>query len=146
MRRLMDVDREFLRSDLPPFHVGDTVDVGVRITEITEKSGKGGVEEKERIQTFNGTVIRFQGQGHRRTFTVRRIVAGEGVERTFPYHSPRVAGVEVKRLGKVRRAKLYYLRERVGKATKVEEKFGVLPTSPVPSGESLPTETGAPEA
>ncbi len=128
MRRLMDVDAEFLRKDLPPFNVGDTVDVGVRIREVTEKSGKsGGIEEKERVQVFNGTVIGRQGAGHRETFTVRRIVAGEGVERTFPLHSPRIAHVEVKRLGRVRRAKLYYLRDRVGKATKVEERFGVLP-------------------
>lgn len=126
MRRLMEVDGEFLRTDLPEFNVGDTVDVGVRIREISEKGGKaGGLEEKERIQIFNGTVLGFQGAGHRETFTVRRIVAGEGVERTFPLHSPRIAEIEVKRFGKVRRAKLYYLRDRVGKATKVEERMGV---------------------
>jgi large subunit ribosomal protein L19 len=124
MRRLMDLEQDQMKSPFKPFHVGDTVDVGVRITEVTEKSGKGGVEEKERIQTFNGTVIRFQGHGPRRVFTVRRIVAGEGVERTFLLHSPRVASVEVRRHGKVRRARLYYLRDRVGKATKVEERIG----------------------
>jgi large subunit ribosomal protein L19 len=121
----MDVEKEYLRNDYPPFDVGDTVDIGVRITE--QVKGKGGMEEKERIQVFNGTVIRFQGAGHRETFTVRRIVAGEGVERTFPFHSPRIASVGVKRLGRVRRAKLYYLRDRVGKATKVKERIGELP-------------------
>jgi large subunit ribosomal protein L19 len=126
----MEIDREFLRNDLPRFAVGDTVDVGVRIREFTEKGGKaGGLEEKERVQVFNGTVLRFQGGGHRETFTVRRIVAGEGVERTFPIHSPRIAQIEVKRRGRVRRAKLYYLRERVGKATKVEERIGPLATA-----------------
>jgi large subunit ribosomal protein L19 len=124
MRRMMDLDKDFAKSPYAPFHVGDTVDVGVKITEISEKSGKGGLEEKERVQLFTGTVIRRQGHGPRATFTVRRIVAGEGVERTFPLFSPRVAGVDVKRLGKVRRARLYYLRQRVGKATKVEERIG----------------------
>ncbi len=125
MRRLMDVEKEFLRSDIPPFEVGDTVDVGVKIRELSEKAGKGGaLEEKERVQIFNGVVIRRQGSGHRTTFTVRRIVAGEGVERTFPLHSPRVAHVEVKRHGRVRRARLYYLRDRTGKATRIEERMG----------------------
>ncbi len=124
MRRMMDLDREYEKSPFAPFRVGDTVDVGVKITELTEKSGKGALEEKERVQVFNGTVIRMQGSGIRRTFTVRRIVAGEGVERTFPLHSPRVAGVEVTRMGKVRRARLYYLRQRVGKSVKVEERIG----------------------
>lgn len=124
MRRLMDLDKAYEKSPYPRFHVGDTVDVGVRITEVTEKSGKGGVEEKERVQIFNGTVLKVQGHGPRTSFTVRRIVAGEGVERTFPLHSPRIASVEVKRHGRVRRARLYYLRDRVGKATKVEERIG----------------------
>jgi large subunit ribosomal protein L19 len=124
MRRMMDLDKDFAKSPYAPFHVGDTVDVGVKITEISEKSGKGGLEEKERVQLFTGTVIRRQGNGPRTTFTVRRIVAGEGVERTFPLYSPRVASVDVKRHGKVRRARLYYLRDRVGKATKVEERMG----------------------
>jgi len=127
MRRLMDIEQEFVKSPYPRFHVGDTVDVGVKITEVTEKAGKGGkggIEEKERIQIFNGTVIKVQGHGPRSVFTVRRIVAGDGVERTFPLYSPRIASVEVKRQGKVRRARLYYLRDRVGKATKVEERMG----------------------
>jgi large subunit ribosomal protein L19 len=121
---MMDLDEGFAKSPYAPFHVGDTVDVGVKITEVVEKSGKGGIETKERVQVFTGTVLRFQGHGPRKTFTVRRIVSGEGVERTFPLHSPRVASVEVRRSGKVRRAKLYYLRRRVGKATKVEERMG----------------------
>ena len=96
------------------FQVGDVVDVHVRIRE----------GEKERVQIFSGTVIRIRGGGEnvRSTFTVRRIVAGEGVERVFPFHSPRIEKVTVKRPGKVRRAKLYYLRDRVGKATKVKER------------------------
>jgi large subunit ribosomal protein L19 len=124
MRILMDLDKAFEKSPYPPFNIGDTVDVGVKITEVVEKSGKGGVEVKERIQLFSGTVIREQGSGIRRTLTVRRIVAGEGVERTFPLHSPRVASIEVTRRGVVRRARLFYLRDRVGKATKVEELMG----------------------
>ena len=134
MRRLMELDRAFEKSPYAPFAVGDTVDVGVKISEVVEKSGKGGLEVKERVQVYGGTVIRFQGSGPRRTFTVRRIVAGEGVERTFPLHSPRIASVEVRRQGRVRRSKLYYLRERVGKATKVEERMGELPEgAPAPS-------------
>ena len=144
MRRMMELDQAFEKSPYAPFHVGDTVDVGVKITELTEKSGKGGIEEKERVQMFNGTVIRFQGSGIRRTFTVRHIVAGEGVERTFPLHSPRIASVDVRRQGKVRRARLYYLRDRVGKSTKVDELMGERgapaaaaepsPAEPAPSG------------
>jgi large subunit ribosomal protein L19 len=99
------------KQDLPTFHVGDTVNVHYLIRE----------GNKERIQIFNGTVIARKGGGVKATFTVRRIVAGEGVERTFPLHSPRVKDVEVKRRGRIRRAKLYYLRDRVGKATKVKE-------------------------
>ena len=96
------------------FQVGDVVDVHVRIRE----------GDKERTQVFTGTVIRIRGVGDnlRSTFTVRRIVAGEGVERVFPFHSRRIERVDVKRPGKVRRAKLYYLRDRVGKATKVKER------------------------
>ena len=129
MRRLLDLDAAFTKSPYPEFRVGDTVDVGVKITEVVEKSGKGGIEVKERVQIFGGTVLRFQGHGPRKVFTVRRIVAGEGVERTFPLHSPRIASIEVTRQGRVRRAKLYYLRERTGKATKVEERIGEAPGS-----------------
>src|SRR6204780_1900664 len=95
-----------------PFTIGDQVDVHQRILE----------GEKERTQGFSGVVISMRGEGMRSMFTVRRIVQGEGVERTFPLHSPKVAKVEVKRTGVVRRAKLYYLRERVGKATRLRER------------------------
>ena len=122
MRKLESFEQEFQKDEIPDFRVGDTVDVSVSIVETVEV-GRGKTEEKERIQVFNGTVIRRKGSGNRETFTVRRIVAGEGVERTFPLHSPKVRGIEVKRMGRVRRAKLYYLRDRTGKATRVKEKI-----------------------
>ena len=101
-----------LREDVPSFSIGDTVSVSVRILE----------GEKERVQAFRGTVIRRSGgSGVGATFTVRRIAAGEGVERTFPLHSPNVVGVEVVRSGRTRRAKLYFLRDRVGKATRLRD-------------------------
>lgn len=101
------------RKEKPPFfEIGDTVTVSVRITE----------GEKERIQPFIGVVIARKGRGLTETFTVRRIVNNEGVERIFPVHSPNVAGVEVTRSGKTRRAKLYYLRDRVGKARRLRER------------------------
>src|SRR6186713_2085362 len=106
------VEQSSLKTDVPEFNIGDTVDVHTRILE----------GEKERIQIFNGVVIARAGSGSRETFTVRRIVQGEGVERKFPLNSPRIAKVEVKRSGKVRRAKLYYLRDRVGKATRLRER------------------------
>jgi large subunit ribosomal protein L19 len=99
-------------TQLAKFDVGDDVDVMYKIIE-----GK-----KERVQRFTGTVIRIVGRGATKTFTVRRIVAGEGVERVFPYHSPNVESLKVKRSGRTRRAKLYYLRDRVGKATRLVEK------------------------
>jgi large subunit ribosomal protein L19 len=109
---LKDVEKSSLKADPPQFSVGDTVDVHTRILE-----GKD-----ERIQIFSGTVIARSGSGTREMFTVRRIVAGEGVERKFPVHSPKIAKVEVKRSGVTRRAKLYYLRDRVGKAVKLRER------------------------
>ena len=113
MKRVVrEIERQHMKDTLPEFAIGDTVDVHVRIVE----------GEKERVQVFTGTVIARKGSGMRETFTVRRIVAGEGVERTFPMHSPKVTNVEVTRRGKVRRAKLYYLRDRVGKATRVKER------------------------
>ncbi len=98
-------------KDVPQFSVGDTVDVHTRILE----------GDKERIQIFNGLVIARAGSGSKANFTVRRIVQGEGVERKFPLHSPKIAKVEVKRSGVTRRAKLYYLRDRVGKSTRLRE-------------------------
>jgi large subunit ribosomal protein L19 len=106
------VEESSQRKDVPQFTIGDLVDVHVRILE----------GQKERVQVFSGTVISRRGEGMREMFTVRRIVQGEGVERIFPLHSPKIAKVEVKRTGRVRRAKLYYLRERVGKATRLRER------------------------
>lgn len=106
------IEQEHYRKDAPKFEIGDTVSVGVRIIEGT----------KERIQPFVGTVIAVHGKGMNQTFTVRRIVANEGVERVFPMQSPRVVGVEVIRHGKVRRGKLFYLRDRVGKSRKLRER------------------------
>lgn len=105
-------EQSSLRDQPLSFEIGDTVDVHTRIQE----------GNKERIQIFSGVVIAKRGSGTRESFTVRRIVAGEGVERTFPINSPKVAQVDVKRHGRVRRAKLYYLRDRVGKATRLAER------------------------
>jgi len=109
---LAAVEAPSLKSQPPEFAIGDTVDVHTRILE----------GEKERIQIFNGVVIAKSGAGSREMFVVRRIVAGEGVERKFPLHSPKIAKVEVKRSGVSRRAKLYYLRDRSGKSTRLREK------------------------
>ncbi len=109
---LQHVEASSLKAERPAFDIGDTVDVHLRILE----------GDKERIQIFNGTVIARNGSGSREMFVVRRIVQGEGVERKFPVHSPKIAKVEVKRKGVSRRAKLYYLRDRVGKAQKLRER------------------------
>ena len=109
---LQAVEKSSLKTETPKFSIGDTVDVHTRILE----------GEKERIQIFNGVVIARSGSGSREMFVVRRIVQGEGVERKFPLHSPRVAKIEVKRSGVVRRAKLYYLRDRVGKSVRLRER------------------------
>lgn len=105
-------EKSSLKTEVPKFEVGDTVDVHTKILE----------GEKERTQIFSGTVISKSGSGSREMFVVRRIVAGEGVERKFPVHSPRIGKIEVKRSGVVRRAKLYFLRDRVGKAVKLVER------------------------
>ena len=112
MEKIQAFVNEQLKTDVPQFGIGDGVKVYIRITE----------GEKERIQLFEGTVIARHGGGISETFTVRRVSYGVGVEKTFPIHSPNVEKVEVYRVGKVRRAKLYYLRGRVGKAAKVKEK------------------------
>jgi large subunit ribosomal protein L19 len=109
------VDRDSLRDDIPPFGPGDTLKVHVRVVEVN----------RERVQVFQGVVIRRQGSGVRETFTVRKVSFGVGVERTFPVHSPIMAKIEVDRLGDVRRAKLYYLRDRIGKKAKIKEKRSV---------------------
>ncbi|MGA2033406.1 MAG: 50S ribosomal protein L19 [Thermoguttaceae bacterium] len=106
------VEKSSLREEVPFFEIGDTVDVHCRILE----------GEKERIQLFSGVVIARSGTGTREMFVVRRIVQGEGVERKFPLHSPRIAKVVVQRSGVARRAKLYYLRDRVGKAVRLRER------------------------
>ncbi len=106
------IEREGMRKDIPDFGPGDTVRVHVKILE----------GDKERIQVFEGVVMGRSGGGLRETFRVRKMSYGIGVERIFPVHSPRVERVEVKRLGKVRRAKLYYLRDRKGKSAQVKEK------------------------
>lgn len=108
-----------INPNIAKFEIGDTVDVHQRILE----------GQKERVQIFNGVVISRTGDGLREMFTVRRIVQGEGVERVFPLHSPKIAKIEVKRTGEVRRAKLYYLRGRVGKATRLRERKVSVPGS-----------------
>ncbi|HHW00045.1 MAG TPA: 50S ribosomal protein L19 [Clostridiaceae bacterium] len=107
------IEQEQLRTDLPKLEVGDYVRVHLKVKE-------GG---RERLQAFEGTVIGLKGEGLRETFTVRRISYGVGVERILPVHSPKINHIEVIRKGKIRRAKLYYLRERLGKAAKVKEKL-----------------------
>ncbi len=112
MQKTDIIESEYLRDDIPDFRPGDTVKVHVRVVEGS----------RERIQLFQGVVISRKGGGLRETFTVRKISFGVGVERTFPVHSPMLSKIEVLMQGKVRRAKLYYLRDRVGKAAKVREK------------------------
>ena len=106
------IDRDSLRTDIPDFRPGDTVKVHVRVVE----------GNRQRVQVFQGAVVRRQGTGVRETFTVRKVSFGVGVERTFPVHSPIIAKTEVVSLGDVRRAKLYYLRDRHGKAAKIKER------------------------
>lgn len=114
MHLIDQLEREASKPFLPAVHVGDTVEVHYLIRE----------GDKERVQLFIGTVLSIKGRGIRRSFTVRRIVQGEGVERLFPLHSPRVKDIVVTRRGDVRRSKLYYLRDRVGKMTRVRELLG----------------------
>jgi len=112
MEKLATVVRENMRSDLPGFRPGDTIKVMVRVRE----------GDKERLQAFEGICIAKRGGGISETFTVRKVSAGVGVERIFPLHSPNVASVDLVRRGKVRRAKLYYLRRLTGKASRIREK------------------------
>ena len=112
MNTLDALDAQMLRSDIPAFRPGDTLKVHVKVIE----------GNRSRVQVFQGVVIRRKGSGLRETFTVRKVSFGVGVERTFPVHSPIVAKIERVTRGDVRRAKLYYLRDRVGKAAKVKEK------------------------
>jgi len=110
---LKSVESKNLKKNIPHFEVGDTVDVHCKIVE----------GDKERIQVFSGTVIARRGSGIGETFTVRRIIAGEGVERIFPIHSPSIVDIKAARSGKTRRAKLYYLRQKTGKAVKLSQKY-----------------------
>ena len=111
MTIIEQINQENLKSEVPEFDVGDTVKVSVKVVEGT----------RERIQAYEGVVIAKRGGGISETFTVRRISFGVGVERTFPLHSPKIAGIQVVKKGKVRRAKLYYLRNLTGKAAKIKE-------------------------
>ncbi len=110
---IRELEKEQIRTDLPKIQIGDTVRVFVKVIEGS----------RERLQNFEGIVIKEQGGGIRKSFTVRRVSYGVGVERTFPYNSPRIGRIEIVRHGRVRRAKLYYLRDRVGKAAKVVERI-----------------------
>ena len=121
MNRLERLEQSFAQGSVPFFEIGDTVRVKVKVIE-TKSSGKKTEEEKERIQAFEGVVIARKGKSVSERFTVRKISFGVGVERIFPIHSPSIAGIEVVRKGKVRRAKLYYLRTKKGKAAKVAER------------------------
>jgi large subunit ribosomal protein L19 len=125
------VEQSVKKPNLPQFAIGDTVSVQVRIVE----------GDKERIQPYVGVVIARRGRGMGETFTVRRIVNNEGVERVFPLHSPKVVGVEVVREGHVRRAKLYYLRDRVGKSRRVRDKKR--PVAPKTPAGGVPATAGA---
>ncbi|MGI6712594.1 MAG: 50S ribosomal protein L19 [Bacillota bacterium] len=113
MELIKTIEQEQLRNDIPQFKAGDTVRVHVKVVEGT----------RERIQVFEGVVIKRKGGSNRETFTVRRVTSGVGVERTFPLHTPKIEKIQVMRRGKVRRAKLYYLRKRTGKATRIKEKM-----------------------
>src|SRR5687767_10231305 len=132
---LEQIESAHLKKDVPQFAVGDTVDVHTRIVE----------GEKERIQVFSGTVIMKKGRGINETFTVRRIVNNEGVERIFPLHSPFISKVTVKRGGETRRAKLFYLRDRVGKAVRLTEKRATKKDAPAGAAKGGKPAAGAAE-
>jgi large subunit ribosomal protein L19 len=136
MNILRQLELEHMKTSIPDFGVGDTVDGHYLIKE----------GDKERVQLFTGTVIALRGSGVRRCATVRRLVAGEGVERTFPLHSPRVADIKVKDRGIVRRAKLYYLRDREGKATRLKPNLGKLQYPRSGKGSGLSKDAEAPAA
>lgn len=112
-KRIQLIEAQFLKKDIPKFNIGDTISVDVKIVE----------EGKTRAQSFEGIVIARKGSGLGETFTVRKISYGEGVERVFPIHSPSIEKISVTRKGDVRRAKLYYLKKKIGKKTKVDEKI-----------------------
>lgn len=121
MRALDSVTQDQLRNDIPEFREGDTVRVNVRVVDYKELKG-GKVEKRERLQAFEGLVIARHNNGISSTFTVRKISNGVGVERVFPLHSPMIESIQVVRRGRVRRAKLYYLRKLRGKAARIRER------------------------
>jgi large subunit ribosomal protein L19 len=133
---IKDIEQSQLKTDLPEISVGDTIDVHVRIIEGA----------KERIQIFEGVVIKIQGTGLTRTMTVRRIVANEGVERTFPLHSPRIAKIEIRRHGDTRRSRLYYLRDRVGKKRRLRDRRRGLASALPAAPEAAPEKQAEPAA
>jgi len=135
MHLIQQIEKELASKPLPDVRVGDTVEVHYLIRE----------GEKERVQLFIGTVISIKGRGLKRSITVRRIVQGEGVERVFPLHNPRVKDVVTTRRGEVRRAKLYYLRDRVGKRTRLKELLGDKARTGGTESETAPAAQDAPD-
>jgi large subunit ribosomal protein L19 len=134
MHPFIETQKAWLRTDIPPFRAGDTLRVNVRVRE----------GDKERLQAFEGVCIARRGSGVSQTFTVRKISSGVGVERIFPVHSPMIGDITVVRRGRVRRAKLYYLRNLTGKATRIKEKkvrVGTPASGTVASGSTLSGET-----
>jgi len=111
-QKIFEIEKEYLKKDIPQFGPGDLLRVYMRITELKEDTKTKKLVEKVRVQPFEGIVIRRRGRGINETFTLRKITQGIGIEKTFPLHSPLIEKIEVKRKGKVRRAKLYYLREK----------------------------------
>ncbi len=135
MERLREIEREGLKTNIPAFDPGDTVRVMVRVRE----------GEKERLQAFEGVCIGRRGGGINETFTVRKISAGVGVERIFPLHSPSIAEIELIRKGRVRRAKLYFLRRLAGKAARIREKRGLVVPTDQPAQPAQPAQPEQPE-
>ncbi len=131
MNLIDTIEKEQMKKTVSPFSVGDQVDVSVKIIE----------GDKERIQVFSGVVIAKNGGGFKETFTVRRIVQGEGVERVFPIHSPKIADIKVLKSGRIRRAKLYYMRKRTSKGTRLQEKFESPAAKTVPTQNTQPRST-----
>lgn len=121
-QKIIEIEKEYLKKDLPEFGPGDLIRVYMKIKELAEDKKTKKLVEKIRIQPFEGIVIKRKGSGLSETFTLRKVTQGIGIEKTFPLHSPLIEKIEVKRKGKVRRSKLYYLREKIGKKAKIKEK------------------------
>lgn len=119
---IREIEQEHLKKDIPDFRPGDTVRVYIKIHETRYNPKTKKMEDRVRVQPFEGVVIRRRGSGLKETFTVRKVTQGIGIERIFPLHSPLIEKIEVRRKGLVRRAKLYYLRERIGKKARVKER------------------------